>query len=68
MKVKCNNSVRCGHYRCTWNCAGFCNHDIIALDSSGKCILEKPNNCAVEKAKAIAEAQNSGLPINTNAC
>ena len=68
MRIKCNNIVRCGNYRCTWNCAGSCGHDIIALDSFGKCILEKPTNRAVEKAKAIAEAQNEGLPINSNIC
>lgn len=68
MKIKCNNIVKCGNYRCTWNGAGSCGHDIIALDSSGKCILEKSANRAVEKAKAIAEAQNGGLSTNTNAC
>lgn len=60
MNVKCKNVVRCGNYQCSWNCDGHCGHDVVALDATGKCTLEKPRNRAFEKAKAIAEVQNGG--------
>jgi len=70
MKIKCENVIICGNYRCAWNCDCRCGHDVVALDANGKCSLEKPRNRAVEKARGIAEAQNGGgeFPVNSNAC
>lgn len=68
MKMKCENIVACSNYNCKLNCEGACVHTVVALDCDGKCVMCKPKSKAVEKAKAIAEAQNDGLPINTNAC
>lgn len=42
MKVKCENLVVCGNYNCERNSEGYCIHRAIALDASGKCVLEKP--------------------------
>lgn len=42
MKIKCENVVICGNYKCVWNCDCRCGHDIVSLDANGKCALEKP--------------------------
>lgn len=68
MKIKCENVVVCGNYKCGLNLDGACIHTVIALDADGKCAMRKPNNRAVEKAKTIAESQNGGLSININDC
>ena len=42
MKIKCENLVVYGNYNCGRNSEGYCIHRAIALDASGKCVLEKP--------------------------
>ena len=42
MRIKCENILFCGNYQCGWNCDGRCGHDVVALDATGKCTLEKP--------------------------
>lgn len=42
MKIKCENVIICGNYRCAWNCGCRCSHDVVALDANGKCSLEAP--------------------------
>lgn len=44
MKIKCENVIICGNYKCAWNCDCRCGHDVVALDANGKCSLEKPRN------------------------
>lgn len=41
MKIKCENVVICGNYHCSWNHEGRCGHNVVALDGSGRCTLEK---------------------------
>ena len=41
MKMNKNKTLCCGNYDCHWNFDGCCGQDVIALDSSGKCTLEK---------------------------
>lgn len=50
MKVKCENVVICGNYKCGWNYKGRCSQDAVALDATGKCVLEKPRTAVRETA------------------
>ena len=59
MKIKCENVIICGNYKCAWNCDCRCGHDVVALDANGKCSLEKPR-----VSKTMAEPVGK----NSNAC
>ena len=56
MRIKCENVVICGNYKCKWNCEGRCDHDVIVLDHNGWCTLEdseefvKPDDCTVNES------------------
>ena len=39
MKIKCENVVVCGNYKCELNLDGACIRTVIALDADGKCSL-----------------------------
>lgn len=49
MKIKCDKIVVCGNYKCRWNCDGACCQDIISLDKSGACVLERPKPVAKDE-------------------
>jgi hypothetical protein len=42
MKIKCENVVACGNYKCARNYDGACIHSVVALDADGKCVLFEP--------------------------
>lgn len=42
MKIKCENVVACGNYKCARNYDGACIHTVVALDADGKCVLFDP--------------------------
>ena len=44
MKIKCENVVACGNYRCARNYEGACIHTVVALDTYGKCVLFEPSD------------------------
>lgn len=37
MKIKCENVVVCGNYKCLINKEGKCIRTVVALDTTGKC-------------------------------
>jgi hypothetical protein len=49
MKIKCENVVACGNYKCELNLDGACIRTVIALDADGKCVLFK----SLEKPQPI---------------
>ena len=59
MKIKCENVIICGNYKRAWNCDCRCGHDVVALDATGKCSLEKPR-----ASKTAADPVGK----NSNAC
>jgi hypothetical protein len=52
MKIKCENVVVCGNYKCTLNQEGKCIRAVVALDATGKCSMA----CYAEKSVAPATA------------
>lgn len=42
MKVKCENLVICGNYKCVYNNDGMCAHSAVAMDATGKCVVARP--------------------------
>lgn len=42
MRVKCENLVICGNYKCVYNEDGKCCHSAVALDATGKCVVARP--------------------------
>ena len=44
MKIKCENVVVCGNYKCELNFDGGCIHTVVALDGDGKCVMYKPKS------------------------
>ena len=50
MKIKCENVVVCGNYKCTLNQDGKCIRAVVALDTTGKCNMA----CYADKAVALA--------------
>lgn len=44
MKIKCENIVACGNYKCELNLNGACIHTVVALDACGKCVLFEPSD------------------------
>ena len=61
MKIKCENVVVCGNYKCELNLDGACIRTVIALDADGKCSLFR------QKEKAEKPAPNP-IPKSSNAC
>ena len=41
MKVKCENIVTCGNYKCAYNHFSECIKNVVALNEEGKCVLFK---------------------------
>lgn len=62
MKIKCENVVVCGNYKCTLNQDGSCVRTVVALDAMGKC------NMARYAEKTVAAAPAAGVAKNSNAC
>ena len=62
MKIKCENVVVCGNYKCTLNQDGKCVRAVVALDTTGKC------NMARYTEKTVATAPAAGVAKNSNAC
>ena len=64
MKVKCENIVTCGNYKCAYNYFSTCSKNVVALDENGKCVLFKNKN------REDKPAQNpSSDPLEgSNAC
>jgi hypothetical protein len=52
MKIKCENVVACGNYKCTRNCGGSCIETVVALNADGKCVLFKPSE-SLEKPQTV---------------
>ena len=48
MRMKCENIVTCGNYKCELNCDGTCCRTVVALDGDGKCVMCKPKARTVE--------------------
>ena len=42
MKIKCENVVICGNYKCVYNDDGMCAHNAVAMDATGKCVVARP--------------------------
>lgn len=64
MKVKCENVVVCGNYKCELNLDGACIRTVIALDADGKCSLFRQKEKVVKTEKpALTPA-----PKTSNAC
>ena len=64
MKVKCENIVTCGNYKCAYNHFSNCIKQVIALDATGNCVLFK------DKKREDKPIQNPGPdPLEgSNAC
>ncbi len=64
MKVKCENVVVCGNYKCELNVDGACVRTVIALDADGKCSLFRQKEKAVKAEKSapnpIPKTSNAG--------
>ena len=55
MKIKCENVVVCGNYKCTLNQDGKCTRAVVALDATGKCSMARYAEKAVASAPAAAK-------------
>ena len=61
MKIKCENVVVCGNYKCMLNLDGACIRTVIALDADGKCTLFR------QTEKTEKSAPNP-IPKSSNVC
>ena len=44
MEMVYERPVICGNYNCELNANGTCTHQVIAIDSLGKCVMCKPED------------------------
>lgn len=44
MRVKCENKVICGNYKCVYNHEGDCSRPAMALDANGLCVVYRPRS------------------------
>lgn len=60
MKIKCENVVVCGNYKCDLNIDGACIRTVIALDANGKCSLFRQEEKVEKPApKPISKSSNA---------
>jgi hypothetical protein len=64
MKVKCENIVTCGNYKCAYNHFSKCIKNVVALDENGKCVLFKNKK---KEDKTIQNPEPDPLE-GSNAC
>ena len=55
MKIKCENVVVCGNYKCTLNQDGKCVRAVVALDTTGKCNMARYAEKPVAPTTAVAK-------------
>ena len=66
MKIHCKNIVVCGNYNCHWNVTGRCGHDIVSINTDGKCAMEKPKTTPDNGGKPALNKSKPAFDIETS--